>query len=166
MKQQCYLAMIYFNWILYAGGEVFLLYKGMYILAVVWLLFMPLALAGYVRVFPKLSTLMGYGRVEDQPARDLKRVPTKVTLYTALGCPFCPLVKQRLEALREKMEFSLEEVDVTLKPGILKAKGIFAVPVIEAGDRRIAGNATSEQLAALIAVTPHPNYVENEALAS
>jgi len=56
-------------------------------------------------------------------------------------------------ALREQMEFSLEEVDVTLKPGVLIAKGIRAVPVVEAGDRRLAGNATSEQLAELISGT-------------
>jgi hypothetical protein len=56
-------------------------------------------------------------------------------------------------ALREQMEFSLEEVDVTLKPGVLIAKGIRAVPVVEAGDRHLAGNATSEQLAELISGT-------------
>jgi hypothetical protein len=55
--------------------------------------------------------------------------------------------------LREQMNFSLEEVDVTLKPGVLIAKGIRAVPVIEAGNRRLAGNATSEQLAELISST-------------
>jgi hypothetical protein len=48
------------------------------------------------------------------------------------------------------MEFSLEEVDVTLRPGVLMAKGIRAVPVVEAGDRLLTGNATSEQLAELI----------------
>jgi CBS-domain-containing membrane protein len=53
-------------------------------------------------------------------------------------------------ALRETMEFSLEEIDVTLKPGVLMDKGIRAVPVVEAGERRLAGNATSEQLAEMI----------------
>jgi hypothetical protein len=48
------------------------------------------------------------------------------------------------------MNFSLEEVDITLRPGILVAKGIRAVPVVEVGDRRLDGNATSAQLADLI----------------
>ena len=153
MKQQCYLAMVYLNWIVVAGGLGIFLFKGLYVLAVVWLVLVPLAMWGYIRLFPSISQLMGYGRINDQPAQRLQRVPTKVTLYTALGCPFCPVVKRRLTALREKMEFSLEEVDVTLKPAILIAKGIRAVPVIEAGDRRLAGNATSEQLAELISGT-------------
>jgi len=150
VKQQCYLAMIYLNWIVLAGGLGFFIFKGFYVLALAWLALLPLAMWAYIRVFPSLSQFMGYGRVDDQPAQRLGRVPTKVTLYTALGCPFCPVVKRRLMALREQMEFSLEEVDVTLDPGLLIAKGIRAVPVVEAGDRRLAGNATSEQLAEMI----------------
>ena len=141
MKQQCYLAMIYLNWIVLAGVLGFFIFKGFYVLALAWLALLPLAMWAYIRVFPSLSQFMGYGRVDDQPAQRLGRVPTKVTLYTALGCPFCPVVKRRLMALREQMEFSLEEVDVTLDPGLLIAKGIRAVPVVEAGDRRLAGNA-------------------------
>jgi glutaredoxin len=150
VKQQCYLAMIYLNWIVLVGGLAFFVFKGFYVFALVWLALIPLAMWVYIRVFPSISGLMGYGRIDDQPAQSLARVPAKVTLYTALGCPFCPVVKRRLMALREQMDFSLEEVDVTLKPGVLIAKGIRAVPVIEAGDRRLAGNATSEQLAELI----------------
>ena len=160
MKQQCYLAMIYLNWIVLAGGLGFFIFKGFYVLALAWLALLPLAMWAYIRVFPSLSQFMGYGRVDDQPAQRLGRVPTKVTLYTALGCPFCPVVKRRLMALREQMEFSLEEVDVTLKPGVLIAKGIRAVPVVEAGDRRLAGNATSEQLAELISGTA-PSQLAN-----
>jgi hypothetical protein len=40
------------------------------------------------------------------------------------------------------MSFSLQEVDVTLPPVILVAKGIRAVPVLEVGGRRLDGNAT------------------------
>ncbi|MGD0009084.1 MAG: glutaredoxin family protein [Terriglobia bacterium] len=160
MKQQCYLAMIYLNWIVLAGGLGFFIFKGFYVLALAWLALLPLAMWAYIRVFPSLSQFMGYGRVDDQPAQRLGRVPTKVTLYTALGCPFCPVVKRRLMALREQMEFSLEEVDVTLDPGLLIAKGIRAVPVVEAGDRRLAGNATSEQLAELISGTA-PSQLAN-----
>jgi glutaredoxin len=160
VKQQCYLAMIYLNWIVLAGGLGFFIFKGFYVLALAWLALLPLAMWAYIRVFPSLSQFMGYGRVDDQPAQRLGRVPTKVTLYTALGCPFCPVVKRRLMALREQMEFSLEEVDVTLDPGLLIAKGIRAVPVVEAGDRRLAGNATSEQLAELISGTA-PSQLAN-----
>jgi glutaredoxin len=142
--------MIYLNWIVLVGGLGFFVFKGFYVLALAWLLLLPLAMWAYIRVFPSISQLMGYGRVDDQPATRLTRVPAKVRLYTALGCPFCPVVKRRLMALQEQMEFSLEEVDVTLKPGVLIAKGIRAVPVVEAGDRRLAGNATSEHLAELI----------------
>jgi glutaredoxin len=151
VKQQCYLAMIYLNWIVLVGGLGLFLFRGFYVFALLWLALIPLAMWAYIRVFPSISQLMGYGRIDDQPAQSVVRVPTKVTLYTALGCPFCPLVKRRLMALRERMDFSLEEIDVTLKPGVLIAKGIRAVPVIEAGDRRLVGNATSEQLAELIA---------------
>ena len=160
MKQQCYLAMIYLNWIVLAGVLGFFIFKGFYVLALAWLALLPLAMWAYIRVFPSLSQFMGYGRVDDQPAQRLGRVPAKVTLYTALGCPFCPVVKRRLMALREQMEFSLEEVDVTLDPGLLIAKGIRAVPVVEAGDRRLAGNATSEQLAELISGTA-PSQLAN-----
>jgi len=150
VKQQCYMAMIYLNWIVLAGGLAFFVIKGRYGFALLWLALIPLAMWAYVRVFPSISQLMGYGRIEDRPAHSVERVPAKVTLYTALGCPFCPVVKRRLMALREKMEFSLEEIDVTLKPGVLMAKGIRAVPVAEAGGRCLAGNATSEELADLI----------------
>jgi len=156
VKQQCYLAMIYLNWIVLFGGLGFFLFKGLYVFALLWLALIPLAMWAYIRVFPSISQLMGYGRIEDQPAQRLERAPAKVTLYTALGCPFCPVVKRRLMALRERMDFTLEEIDVTLKPGVLIAKGIRAVPVIEAGDRLLSGNATSEQLAELISSAALP----------
>jgi CBS domain-containing protein len=59
-------------------------------------------------------------------------------------------VLQRLEALQREMDFTLEKIDVTLKPQILVSKGISAVPVVEVGNDRLVGNATSEQLAELI----------------
>ena len=55
-----------------------------------------------------------------------------------------------MQALRESMNFKIEKIDVTLRPDLLASKGIRAVPVIEVGERRIEGNATSEQLANLI----------------
>jgi hypothetical protein len=150
MKQQCYLAAIYLSWILLGGGVAYFAYRGSYAAAVAWVVFLPLAMWAYIRVFPSISQALGYGKVDDRLAQHFAQAPARVTLYTALGCPFCPVVKGRLISLREKMNFSLEEVDVTLRPGTLVAKGIRAVPVVEVEGRRLDGNATSEQLADLI----------------
>lgn len=49
------------------------------------------------------------------------------------------------------MGFQLREIDVTFRPDVLVARGIKALPVIEIGDSRRVGNATSEKLAAFIA---------------
>ena len=48
------------------------------------------------------------------------------------------------------MHFTLEMIDITFKPQILMGKGIRSVPVVEAGNHRLVGNATTEQLAELI----------------
>jgi glutaredoxin len=94
---------------------------------------------------------MGYGSVEDQPAKDARSSVAHVRLYTGMGCPFCPLVKNRLIELKEKMGFELDVIDVTFKPDLLISKGIRALPVVEAGSMCRIGNATSEQLATFIA---------------
>mgnify|MGYP005848395887 CR=1 FL=1 len=75
---------------------------------------------------------------------------TSEAAYTALGCPFCPVVKRRLLALQSQLGFELTELDVTARPGLVTAKGIMSVPVVEVGETRLVGNATSEQLARLI----------------
>ena len=75
----------------------------------------------------------------------------KVVLYTALGCPFCPLIEQRLEDLRKQMGFTLEKIDVTLRPDLLTAKGIRSVPVVEAGARLLFGLVTTKELAEAVA---------------
>jgi len=71
----------------------------------------------------------------------------RVTLYTANVCPFCPIVKRRLAELQRQGSFELEEVDVTFRPDVIRAKGLSSVPVLEAGGRRLVGNATSAQIA-------------------
>src|ERR1019366_129826 len=161
MKQQCYLAAIYLNWLILVGGVGYLLFTHHYGFAITWLMALPLAIWAYLRVFPSISQAMGYGKVDDTPARDGEGLGTQrnsaavtVTLYTGLGCPFCPIVEKRLQALRERMNFKIEKVDVTLRPDILASRGIRAVPVIELGERRIQGNATSEQLTNLILGKP------------
>jgi predicted rRNA methylase YqxC with S4 and FtsJ domains len=48
------------------------------------------------------------------------------------------------------MGFTLHRIDVTLKPQILLQKGIKSVPVVEVGQNRLVGHATTEQLVELI----------------
>lgn len=107
----------------------------------------------YIRWFPSISHWVGYGSVEDTPAIRPSRPagqPPRVVLYTANVCPFCPIVRQRLTELQRLMGFELEEVDVTFRPELIRAKGLRSVPVVEAGGRTLIGNATSEALAALV----------------
>jgi glutaredoxin len=161
MKQQCYLAAIYLNWLVLVAGLSYLLLTHHYGFAIAWLVALPLAMWAYFRVFPSISQAMGYGKVDDKPEHDAalpelqhNSAHLTVTLYTALGCPFCPIVEKRLQALRESMNFEIEKIDVTLRPDLLASKGIRAVPVIEVGERRIEGNATSEKLTNLILGEP------------
>ncbi len=116
----------------------------------VWLVLWPTFLWVFLRFFPAIARFLGYGLVDDvQPAAQ-RQTPTSVRLYTNLACPFCPLVKNRLRALQAHMGFELEIVDVSLRPDVLIAKGIMSVPVVEVGQDRLVGNATSQQLAQLI----------------
>jgi glutaredoxin len=151
VKQQCYIAFVYGSWIILLGGFIYFLIRGDILGGVFWVVFIALFLWLYVRYFPAVSKIMGYGSVADQPATEIQPSKAKVTLYTGVGCPFCPLVKRRLQDLQTKMGFELEEKDVTLKPDLVVAKGIRALPVIEIGEVRWVGNATSEQLARFVA---------------
>lgn len=151
MKQQCHIAFVYGSWLILLGGLVFFLIQGNVLQAVLWVCFIALFLRFYVRYFPSISRFMGYGSVADQQATDIRTSHAKVILYTGLGCPFCPLVKRRLNELQSKMGFELSEIDITLKPDLLIAKGIRALPVVEVAEARWVGNATSDQLATFIA---------------
>jgi glutaredoxin len=161
MKQQCYLAAIYLNWLLLVGGAGYLLFTHRYGFAFTWLIVLPLAMRGYIHAFPSFSQAMGYGTVNDCQAELIKTTASrdnsttvKVTLYTALGCPFCPIVEKRLRALGESLGFEIEKIDVTLRPDLLASKDIQAVPVVEVEERRLQGNATSEQLTEVILGKP------------
>lgn len=158
MKQQCHISFIYLNWVIFVGGLVLYLAKGDYVQTVLWLVTVPLILWAYIRFFPSISRYIGYGSVEDQPTNHVTPAATNVIIYVGLGCPFCPIVKTRLQELQVKMGFVLTCVDVTLKPELLISKGIRALPVVEVGEKKLVGNATSEQLARLIAehVVPPP----------
>ncbi len=150
MKQQCSVTFVYLSWAIVVTGIFFLVSTDRYQFAIMWVILIPLIQWLYIRYFPSISAFMGYGRLDDRPVQALARVSRRVTLYSALGCPFCPVVKRRLLELKDKMGFDLEEVDITLKPGLLVSKGIRAVPVVEVDGRRIVGHATSEQLSVLI----------------
>lgn len=151
MKQQCHISFVYGSWLILLCGFIIYLVRGNYLQAGLWVLFVIFFLWLYVRYFPRISRYMGYGSVEDHQPQDVQLAKTTVVFYTGLGCPFCPIVKRRLRELQQKMGFDLKETDVTLKPDLLIRKGIQALPVIEVGDSRWVGNATSEQLASFIA---------------
>lgn len=154
MKQQCHLAMIWLSWAVYVTGLAGLLWIHQWILAAAWLICVPLAQAFYVRKFPAFSAAVGYGPITDQPApvnAQPAHTASTVTLYTALGCPFCPLLERRIEALRATMGFTLRTIDVTLRPDLLRSQGILSVPAVEINGRILTGLVSSEELAASIA---------------
>jgi glutaredoxin len=150
MKQQCHISFVYGSWLVLLSGLIFFVIQGNYFQAGSWIFFIALFLWLYVRYFPSLSRYMGYGSVADKPAKEIQPAKTKVILYTGPGCPFCPLVKRRLNELQIKMGFELIEIDVMLKPALLMSKGIRALPVVEVEKALWVGNATSEQLATFI----------------
>jgi glutaredoxin len=154
VKQQCHLSMIWLSWAVYIAGLAGLVWMHQWILAAAWLIAVPLAQALYVRKFPAFSSAMGYGLITDRPAPPLLRAssaPAAVTLYTALGCPFCPLMEQRLESLRASLGFTLRKIDVTLRPDLLSSRKILSVPAVEINGRILTGLIGSEDLAAAIA---------------
>ena len=151
MKQQCHIAMIYLSWAVYLGGLVVLVSYSHWALAALWLAIVPAIEWLYIRKFPSFSASMGYGPITDRPADALTPAPVKVTLYTALGCPFCPLIEQRLDTLRKSMNFTLEKIDVTLRPDLLASRGIRTVPVVEVQGRLLTGLASTRDLVEAIA---------------
>ncbi|MFQ6044886.1 MAG: glutaredoxin family protein [Gemmatimonadales bacterium] len=150
LPQTCPLALLYATWVVYVAGFAYLVLELDLLMAVVWLVALPAAWWGYVTLFPAVSRYLGYGRVDDVAPTAVEESPVKVTMYSSLGCPFCPIVEARLEALRRDMGFEFEHTDVTLRPGLLVAKGIRSVPVVEVGERRHVGHATTRELAELI----------------
>lgn len=111
----------------------------------------------YVRYFPYLSNVMGYGSVEDvqaAPVEDQVATASKVILYTANVCPFCPIVRERLLRLEDSLGFRLEEVDLTFQPHVVQEKGFRSVPVIEYEGRFWFGNATSAELVGFLRGVP------------
>ncbi len=161
LKQHCPLALVWLTWL---GLPALALYMGLrlgWIAAVFILVVGVLAQVAYVRWFPHLSRLLGYGSVADVTAPPPHATPPRVVLYTANVCPFCRIVRRRLEALQEALGFTLEEVDVTFRPRIVQEKGFRSVPVVEAGGRFLVGNATSAELAAFLGQAAAPPLDEH-----
>jgi glutaredoxin len=121
-----------------------------------WLAFFVTAVGvvaefAYVRAFPYLSPMLGYGSVEDvKPSAATVTVVPRVTFYSALGCPFCPIVRRRLEELQQRLGFELVVEDITFRPQRLIEKGLRSVPVVEAGGHFLVGHATSDAIAAFL----------------
>ena len=150
MEQRCSLGAVWLTWL------------GLPLLAIVVGLRVGWAAAGtvfligvlgqvlYIRWFPHISRWIGYGSVADVPAvpahAPVGQLP-RVTVYTANVCPFCPILKRRLAELQRHSAFVIEEIDVTFRPDVIRAKGLRSVPVVEANGRLLVGNATSAQLA-------------------
>ncbi len=150
MEQRCHLAAVWLTWL---GLPLLAIVVGVRVgwaAAGVVLLVGVVAQILYIRWFPSVSRWMGYGSVDDVPAGPASvsegHLP-RVTLYTANVCPFCPILKRRLAELQRQSPFEVEEIDVTFRPDIIRAKGLRSVPVIEANGRHLVGNATSAQLA-------------------
>jgi glutaredoxin len=149
MDQRCHIAAVWLTWF---GLPLLAVVVGLRVGVVAALVVLGVGIVAqvaYLRWFPYISRWMGYGSVADTPAESLSiawQVP-RVTLYTANVCPFCPIIKRRLAELQRQMRIDVEEVDVTFRPEIIRAKGLRSVPVLEANGRQLVGNATSAQIA-------------------
>ncbi len=151
MQKRCLMLMIYCSWAVYGGGLAYLAWHAHWALALGWLVVVPLVQWLYIVKFPAFSPFMGYGRITDEPSQVTRPASARVTLYTALGCPFCPLMNERLSELQKSLGFELHKIDLTLRPDLLAGKGIRSVPVVEVGGRLLIGLVTSKDLAAAIA---------------
>jgi len=155
IKQQCGLTRLYFALvmfsIIYAGGIIFFAYRKNWLILLLWLVGIPIARWASVRLSGFTTKLRGYGPVIDRLPSGVSKAPIEVAFYSHNGCPYCPIVKQRLEALQKEMGFTLTKTDLSFKPQVATSKGIRSVPVVEAGSERLVGNATTEQMAQLIA---------------
>jgi len=157
MKQQCYLWSVWLTWLslpLLAGVGYYLAgWPGALLIFVAGIAFQLF----YIRHFPRISSSMGYGSVADvvtEAAPQASLSATKVVLYTAGVCPFCPLIRARLVALQGRLGFSFTELDVTFRPDVIAAKKLRAVPTVEIDGRLHAGNLTSSELLGLLTASP------------
>lgn len=153
MQQRCHLSAVWLTWLGLPLLAAVLGWRAGPLAAIVVLAAGVVGQVLYLRWFPYISRWLGYGSVADAPAAPLPadaRLP-RVTLYSAAVCPFCPIVRRRLAELQRHSPFELEEIDVTFRPEIVRARGLRSVPVLEANGRLLVGNATSAQIAEFLA---------------
>lgn len=149
LKQKCSLWNVWLTWL---GLPLIAVIFGMIQSWAAGIFILIIGIAGqlfYLRYFPKMSKAMGYGSVEDQ---QLEKDPTltlfsdEVIFYSTNVCPFCPIVRRRLQDLQTNLKFELNEVDVTFQPKLIKEKGFRSVPVIKYKGRHWVGNATTKEI--------------------
>lgn len=149
-NQQCNVSGLIVSWLGYLGALLYLVYERRWMSGAAFAVLIPSLRWALFHYFPGLSRFLGYGRVDDQLPAAASTARVAVRFYRFFSCPFCPIVLRRLEALQQVMDFTLETIDLTLKPQIVVAKGIRSVPVVEVGDKRLVGNLTTAQLAEFI----------------
>jgi glutaredoxin len=150
MKQQCNISFVYSSLSILVGGTVYFLLKGLYFHIILWIFFILALVWLYDRFLPVILGYLGYLTMDDEWANQLDHTQVNVILYTGLACPFCKIIKKRLKELQPRMDFKFKEVNITLKPVVVISKGIHALPVLEVGESRLVGNATSDQLVKFI----------------
>jgi hypothetical protein len=88
VKQHCYLAIIYLNWVLLGGALARLPFERHYLLSLTWVMVLPLAKWGYIRVFPSISQInggVGESLKTAQAILDHSDLETTLHTYTACG---------------------------------------------------------------------------------
>ncbi|HLB36110.1 MAG TPA: glutaredoxin family protein [Gemmatimonadales bacterium] len=152
MKQECPLVLVWLTWVGVPALALLVGIKTGWAGGVLVLMVGVAAQVAYLRWFPRMSRMMGYGSVADVVAGTPAALPgrPRVTLYTASVCPFCPIMRRRLASLRRVLDFELEEIDVTFRPELVRRNGFRSVPVIEAAGMHLVGNATSADLTAFL----------------
>jgi glutaredoxin len=151
-EQQCNVLGLALSWLGYLAGLIYFAYERSWVGGTFFLVLVPCVRWVLFHFFPSVSRFLGYGRVDDQIPERTNPARVTVTFNSFFSCPFCPIVLRRLEALQQNMDFTLEKIDVTLKPQMVVSKAIRSVPVVEVGGRRLVGNLTSTQLADFIAL--------------
>ena len=149
-KQQCSVWGLAIGWLGYFAGVLFFAYQRQWVAETLFVVLVPCVRWVLFRYFPTVSRFLGYGRVDDELPEKTNTARVQVTFYSFFSCPFCPIVLRRLEALQQVMDFTLEKIDLTLKPQVAVSKGIRSVPVVEVGGQRLVGNLTTAQLAEFI----------------
>jgi glutaredoxin len=63
-------------------------------------------------------------------------MPHQIVLYNQPGCHLCEIVEQILQGLRRDFEFSVEKVDISADPTLLKQYGA-KIPVVVIDQRKV-----------------------------